>query len=401
MKKLTLFVLMLSILGSSFVFAQDNLTITGQIRPRTLLVNKNFNSDIAGNSFTELRTRIGVKFMPLDDLCGMIQLQDSRIYGTEHTTMSSTSNIDLHQAFFNLKKIFGLPVKLKAGRMELAYGAQRLIGSVGWHNVGRSFDGGVLKLCTEKIEVDIINASLAESYWAGDSLDNCLYAAYGNLKLVPDLKVQPYVISEIVRSGDMCRHTLGLFLAGKVGPIAHEIEAAYQLGSMTETVDISAMMLTANFKYKLNSSLNPVIGAGIDYLSGDDGKDEAKYKVFNTLYATNHKFYGFMDYFLNIPVHTYGLGLMDIHGKAAIAPNKKLTVAAAYHLFSANADYTLQDGSTSTAFGSEIDLTLIYKYNKKVKLQGGFSLFTPGDIFKETKGEDSSTWGYLMAIVNL
>jgi len=62
-------------------------------------------------------------------------------------------------------------------------------------------------------------------------------------------------------------------------------------------------------------SMSPVLSAGVDYLSGDDGEDETKYKVFNTLYATNHKFYGFMDYFLNLPVHTYGKGLMDMHGK--------------------------------------------------------------------------------------
>ena len=44
---------------------------------------------------------------------------------------------------------------------------------------------------------------------------------------------------------------------------------------------------------------------------------DKKYNVFNTLYATNHKYYGFMDYFIDIPRHTYGLGLIDIHAKAS------------------------------------------------------------------------------------
>ena len=108
-----------------------------------------------------------------------------------------------------------------------------------------------------------------------------------------------------------------------------------------------------------------------------------------------------MDYFLNIPTHTYNLGLMDIHAKASIAPIQKLKVSLAFHMFNANADYTLIDGSTSTSFGSEVDLTLAYKYDANVNLVGGLSFFAPGDIFKETKGEDSSMWYYMMAIVNL
>lgn len=36
--------------------------------------------------------------------------------------------------------------------------------------------------------------------------------------------------------------------------------------------------------------------ASADYLSGDSG-DSDKYKAFNVLYGTHHKFYGAMDYF--------------------------------------------------------------------------------------------------------
>jgi hypothetical protein len=113
-----------------------------------------------------------------------------------------------------------------------------------------------------------------------------------------------------------------------------------------------------------------------------------------------------MDYFINIPTHTFGLGLTDIHAKAAVSPTDKFKAALAFHLFNSSEDfsYTTSDSPTvksSTNFGSEIDLTLIYSYNTAVKFQGGFSLFSPGEIFKQTKGEDTATWSYLMAIVNL
>ncbi len=403
MKKISLFFITFILLSSSFVIAQDNLKVNAQVRPRFQYDDKDFNSNTGANTFTELRSRLGTSYSPTSDLTGFIQIQDSRRFGAEASTLSDSKNLDLHQAYFNLKSIFNLPFNLKVGRMELSYGAQRLIGAVGWHNVGRSFDGSVLKLVTKSVDVDFIAARVNESGLVGDSLDQFLFSAYGNLKIVNHLNIQPFAIYENTTDTDFNRVTLGLYVSckDKKKAFQHELDAAYQLGSQDATKDISAFMVAYNAGYTFNSSIKPMLGAGVAYLSGDDGADADKYKVFNTLYATNHKFYGYMDYFLNIPNHTYGLGLMDIHVKASIAPAKKLKVALAYHMFNANADYTLIDGSTSTNFGSEMDLTLSYKYNSNVNFVGGLSFFSSGDIFKETKGEDSSMWSYVMAVVNL
>ena len=401
MRRPFIFVLAALLLMCSLALAQEKVKFNGQVRTRSNLSNKDFNSDTKANSYTELRTRFGAQFMPTEDVTGFIQLQDSRIYGQEPHTLASTENVDLHQAYFNIQNIFDVPFNLKAGRMELSYGAQRLIGAVGWHNVGRSFDGGVLQLNTKSLDVDFISARLHESELPGDSTDIGLWSAYGNVKMNNNLKLQPYIIGESKFKEDFSRYTAGAFLSGKHGAFSHEIELAYQFGTQMTDVDISAFMVTANFNYALSGSSKPALGVGVDYLSGDDGKDVNKYKVFSTLYATNHKFYGYMDYFLNIPVHTYGLGLMDMHIKAAVSPGKKLKLAGAFHQFNANADYTLEDGATSTSFGSEIDLTFFYTYNKSVKFQGGYSMFFAGDIFKETKGEDTSSWFYLMMIANL
>ncbi len=403
MKKVACLLILLSLVFSGFAIAQDKVEVNAQIRPRTQLDAKDFNSNTAFYSYTELRSRLGVKYSPSKKLSGFIQLQDSRRYGTEASTLSDSRNLDLHQAYFKIKNFFGLPINIKAGRMELSYGAQRLIGAVGWHNVGRSFDGTVLTLVTKSLDIDFISARVNETGLVGDSLDQFLFSAYGNIKAISRLNLQPFVIAEKINRNDFQRFTVGLHVSckDKKKPFQHELDAAYQLGTQKTDQSISAFMVAANLGYTFNAKIKPMLGAGVAYLSGDDGKDASKYKVFNTLYATNHKFYGYMDYFLNIPKHTYGLGLMDIHAKASIIPFSKFKLALAYHMFNANADYTLLDGSTSTSFGSEIDLTLAYKYDSNVKFVGGFSFFAPGDIFKETKGEDSSMWSYVMAIVNL
>ena len=399
MKRITNLITMLLILATN-AFAQTGLDVSAQIRPRLQLNNKDFNSDIASSSFTELRTRVGLKFSPIENLTGFVQLQDSRFYGTEPNTLTGIDNIDLHQAYFSLNKLFDLPLNLKLGRMELAYGPQRLIGAVGWHNVGRSFDGGVLQLNTEKLDIDLFSAQTNENFELGDTNDFSLIGAYGNLKVSKNYKIQPFVIGEMLTGSDFSRYTLGFYINGNVGNLAHEVEGAYQLGSINKNVDISAFMLAFNASYSFDTPIKPTLGAGVDYLSGDDGTDD-KYNVFNTLYATNHKYYGYMDFFIDIPTHTLGLGLMDIHFKADISPISKLKTSLAFHMFNSNADFTLLDGKTSTSFGSEIDLTLLYNYNSAVNFQAGFSLFSPGDIFKQRRGEDSATWGYLMAVVNL
>ncbi len=401
MRRPFIFILAAFLLTSSFALTQEKVKFNGQVRTRSNLSDKDFNSNTGIDSYTELRTRFGAQLMPSEDVIGFIQLQDSRIYGQEAHTLANSQNVDLHQAYFKIQNIFNLPFNLKAGRMEISYDSQRLLGAVGWSNVGRSFDGGILQLNTKSLDVDFISARLRESGLPGDSADVSLAAAYGNVKMDNNLKLRPFIIAESKIKEAFSRYTAGAYISGKHGAFSHEIELAYQFGTQMKDVDIAAYMATINFNYALSGSFKPTLGAGIDYLSGDDGQDINKFKVFSTLYATNHKFYGYMDYFLNIPVHTYGLGLMDIHAKVAASPSKKLKLAGAFHQFNANADYTLKDGATSTSFGSEIDLTFFYTYTKSVKFQGGYSMFFPGDIFKETKGKDTSNWFYFMMIANL
>ncbi len=395
MKK-RLFIVLL-FLSSSVFYSQSKWEVSGQIRPRLQVVDKDFNSDISSINFTELRTRVGVKFLPTSKLTGFIQLQDSRVYGTEPNTLSNTSNIDLHQAYFKLNQLFDLPINIQLGRFELSYGPQRLIGAVGWHNVGRSFDGGVIQLSSNKANFDFFMLKTNESFNVNDTNDFSVAGIYSDLKIVKNYKIQPFIIAEMESGTDFGRYTLGFYINGNLRKLSHEVEAAYQFGSLNESVDIAAYMFALNLKYNFGK---PSLGAGIDLLSGNDLMDAENYQAFSTLYATNHKYYGFMDYFLNIPNSTYGAGLVDIHLKGEIKLIEKLKTSVAFHIFNSSKEVTLPDNKKSNSFGSEFDLTLAYKYSSLVKFQGGFSFFSPGEIFKQRKGEDSSTWVYLMAVVN-
>jgi hypothetical protein len=127
----------------------------------------------------------------------------------------------------------------------------------------------------------------------------------------------------------------------------------------------------------------------LDIVSGDDTtttEDESFY----TLFATNHKFYGHMDYFLNLPVHTKGLGLKDFHVKIAGIKVGGFTINGAYHLFGAD--------KSSDSFGNELDLTFVKPITENVKCIAGYSMFMPGKL-KAENGVNGS-FAYLMTIVN-
>lgn len=105
-----------------------------------------------------------MKFQPAQNVTTVLQFQDSRTFGVEGgNTLANGSNIDLHQGYILLENVFKLPgLSLKVGRQEIAFGGQRLIGTVGWHNVGRSFDGGRLAFSRNGLSGEVWTAKLAE-----------------------------------------------------------------------------------------------------------------------------------------------------------------------------------------------------------------------------------------------
>jgi hypothetical protein len=120
-----------------------------------------------------------------------------------------------------------------------------------------------------------------------------------------------------------------------------------------------------------------------------------------------------MDYFLNIPRHTFGRGLIDSHLRATIAPTEKTKTQLAFHYFRSHRSVVLPDDSKSKAFGSELDFTLVYQYDPKLNLTCGASAFFPGDIFKNlpssfdrltgngTGGDRVTSWIYVMATLTI
>lgn len=385
--------------------AQEAVKFSGQIRPRFIIDNRDFNSNTGFDSYGEMRTRAGITFTPIENFKGFFQVQDSRTFGEEPGTISNTQNLDLHQAYFLVENIFDLPVSLKAGRMEASYGTERIMARNNWNNIGRSFDGVTLQIdfCTLcETKLDLFAFRVAETGFVDDSLDENVLGAFADMQFIKGHKFQPFVVyyNSTASSYPFNSFSVGTYLTGSINGFSHQAELITQFSDDKEdsAKSLSAFFIGYNATYNFGGTFKPLVSAGLDYYSGDDDLNDNKHKEFSRLFGAGHKYLGYMDYF---PKNTFGVGLMDIHVKAGLTPIGKLNLLTALHLFNSAEDYTLTDNSTSNKFGTEIDFVLSYDYNDYLDFQLGGGVFFPGAIFEENFGPDNSTWFYIMAIVDL
>ncbi|MFC1557427.1 alginate export family protein [candidate division KSB1 bacterium] len=404
MKKILLVVLLAGIVIPHDGLAQGLWSFGGQVRHRYEMDNKDFNSDTNFDNFSLLRSRFNALYRHSDNVEAFFQLQDSRTFGEETSTLDdgSADNIDFHQVYVRINNLFDYPVDVKLGRMEAIYGNERLLGAVGWHNVARSFDGFIFSIRGKSFVVDIFNFKEIEARQAGENLDRNLYGVYGIVNNSDSYSIQPYILYQRQQPTRVLnRITFGTYVDGTSGNFSYKTEIAFQTGDRFDR-DVNAYLTSAALRYTHPQlSYSPVLTGGVDIVSGDSNLLDNNYRIFDTMYATNHKFYGFMDYFLNIPDNTLGMGLNDLYAGLELHPLDRLNIAAVGHLMLSNKDYQLLSGSASNSFGSEIDITLRHAYDETVSVVGGLSFFLPGDIFKEVRGDDASTWLYLMTTVNL
>jgi hypothetical protein len=169
-----------------------------------------------------------------------------------------------------------------------------------------------------------------------------------------------------------------------------------------------------------NAAWKPTVTLWYDSLTGQDDDDSAggDWGQFDTMYDTGHKFYGFQDFYLHrAGAGTGYYGLEDYAIKFKASPRPGWTLKADFHHFrtqtdlsgaDANtviaADTTLSDTAMDEDLGSEIDLTVVHKYDANTKIVAGYSHYMTTYTFAEINGagtaggsvnNDGSDWAYL------
>ena len=396
--------------------AETEINISGQVRVRDEMEKKDFNpADTYTQSFSLLRSRIGIEAIVDKNTHAFVQFQDSREFG-DYTvwgvpasgSLNNGRNVDIHQAYIQIDNLFGKGWGGKAGRFELNLGNQRVFGAVGWSNVGRAWEGESFWYNNDKYNFSFHWLSKLELNNPSYDNDFDIFGVYSQFK---ELNLDLYGFYEYNADtnglgqgiNQLERASIGTYYKRKYQQFDFETNGVFQFGTlprpgmMDSTLDITAFMFTFETGYSFEGNGNARIAGAIDYTSGDDDPTDDKYNTYNNLYYTGHKFRGYMDYF----VGSNQSGLMDLILRGKIDPINGWIIKGDFHYFTTAKDYAdpINSGTTKDV-GAEIDLTVKTSRVKGVTLQGGVSLFLPSESFAGMKDPDPGFWFYDMATVN-
>jgi hypothetical protein len=378
----------------------QEITLGGELRPR-YEVRDLVGTDAIRSEFTSMRTRASIAVAVDPGVGVFVQLQDVRVFGEEGSTLGdySADGLDLHQGWMELGSAAEEGLSIRVGRQAAAYGGERLLGAVDWAQQGRSFDGVRVRYRPSATAVvDGLAFRLRDSQTApGAPPDESLYGVYSTLEAsgVLDLFALVDTHKEMVLDGT--RYTLGARWVSSRGRFNWRVEGAYQGGGADGalgTRDFAAFMVGGRVATVVREGLTATLW--YDYLSGDNDTGDSTVRAFDTLFATNHKFYGYMDFFTDIPGATNQRGLQDVALKGSYSLGEGRTLRADIHSFRVAA----ADGLPSGHIGDELDMTYNWTYAPGVTLTGGLSYFVAGsDMPPVTAPGNNEVFGYVMADV--
>ncbi|GGG00372.1 alginate export family protein [Pontibacter amylolyticus] len=386
--------------------AWAQLYLTPQVRPRAEWRNgyQSLPNGQDGAFFVSQRSRITLDYKQ-DKVQTRFSLQDVRVWGDE-AHLKDVPSTAMHEAWGELALSDKFAVRL--GRQEFVYNNDRLLGNVDWVQQARSHDGLLLKARWQGISVDAGGAFNQEKEALFDthySMNN--YKVLGFLwaqkQLGDQLSVSAMHISDGFQRPDTVggvyfRHTYGLDLTYQRERLQFNGSLYRQSGEHGSGKKIAAYLAVAEAAYTYQPFRFTL---GTTYLSGMAGQ-ERKVHSFNTLYATNHKYYGFMDYFINVPADTRQGGLLNTYLKTTFSPKPRYSISLDYHYFALAKNLHASEthaGTNNRYLGSELDAVLQYKHSDQIQFSVGYSNLFAGRSMAAIKPGDASAyadWGWVM-----
>jgi hypothetical protein len=418
--------------------------------------------------FTLQRMRLSFDADINRNVMARVMFQDSRTFG-EHegnsfdsiNTDDNLSRTDVQEGYVQLRNLGDITplltnVQLRIGRWQQDYGNQRQIGSLGWANQSRSYDGAKVMYKKGNLWVDVFAWQVHENATGGVSgsrafdqttdLDTVLYGMYSQYKFGGALKgnlIEPFVIvkaestdedrsSLTLHTENETRYSWGFRAAGSdidgLGGFDYTVEPVWQTGTSRytplnlsttrhakENIDAWAIHAEAGYTFK-NVPWTPRIGYAYSFASGDDNYNQGTQKTFKQISPTQHAHNGYMDVvgWQNVRDH-------QIH--FSVKPTKKLAVDVKAHFFEldqesddwysvggtvrrAGSDQFIDKNGTTQdtddELGQEIDVTLKYKLFENFGVVAGYSHFFAGDFIEDTSAgvDRGSDWFYLQTTVS-
>jgi hypothetical protein len=367
------------------------------------------------DSYFLSRFRFNAVVTPSRWLSTTVQLQDARVAEKQvgPTAPPFRGPLDLRMAYADIGDTRNGALSARAGRQELAFGEQRLIGHLNWTNTARTFDGVRATIRRGAYQVDVFGASVVRI--DDDSFDtsgngNRLGGAYGAFSaLVPHAVVEPYFFwradrdlrTESATTGNLDQKTIGARFNGRLAAgLDYGVEMAGQTGSLgSDSIGAWAghWQLRESFPGRMDVRL---IGE-FNYASGDADPADGARGTFDQLYPTGHDKLGLADQvgWRNIRHARAGLEITPVRGWPVTASHHAWWLAnrqdALYNAGGA-AIARVPGGAQSAHVGQEIDVQLTRALTPQILVAGGYAHMFTGPFLKEaTPGADYS-YPYVM-----
>jgi len=399
--------------------AQAQFSLTGEIRPRTELYN-GVNTSLA-QKLDEPGSRIGVATQQRSRLYFSYQSEAGikvvftpqlvNFWGQmpqaydllgDGAPGAPETNFSVYEAYAEYKA--NEMYTLKVGRQAISYGDQRWFGALGWAASGRAHDAFVNKFSFGDVKLDVgialnqtkhVNALDSAAISAIRVGYKSLQYAWLTLPTAGALSLQAMITNVTAGAATSATEisygnvtTFALLPSFKFSSDLSLNASVY--GQLNENNKGIGYLLAADITYK---GLGLPLTIGADVLSGTSAAEDGT-NTWAQPFGTNHKFYGFMDFFYVGETVRGANGLTDLYAKAVVKTGSKTKLIIMPHIFSSTLDVEQSGGS----LGTEIDVVFNYNVAKGFNFKLGYSKFFATSLMETAYGGDKSAgnqWAWM------
>ncbi len=298
MKKVVVVVLMVCMGAVAYADLQ-NVTVGGELRIRGRWW-ENWND--VSLAYVEQLTALHVNADFTDNVSAFMEIHTYDKWGeafrsnylTGVDSRGSAENTSFHQAYINVDKMFGTPLRLRVGRQDLTFGKAWLLGSQVSPTWWYSYDAVRLTYAVDKFSVDAWWAKLAENSPIEEDGDVDYYGIYATYNACDLLNVSPYWV--YIRDGRTPGvsevHTPALRVWGAGSGFDYNVELAYQFGESEQAsamfahdLDYDAWAGDVEVGYTLDNAMKPRFSLGGAYFEGNGDPNSADSVSFNRLFS--------------------------------------------------------------------------------------------------------------------
>lgn len=377
-------------------------SIDFQVRARE--ENQSSDKYISGNDAVYALTRVwgGLEIRPSRQFTAYLQFVDAHALALPLTYVAANmrDEFDARQAFLAWHPKH---IEIIAGRQELRYGSERLVGISNWTNTSRTWDGFLGRI-GDKNRLDLFSTSVVvihptslDTHGAGLTFHGAVatfttWAPHWVISPFVLVKALPRVQSQQSIYGTETEVTPGAEVSTKFPiHIYFDILAAMQRGSYSnDSIRAAAGFIKAGY-FAEALSWKPRLAGEYDYASGNPKTDPNRIGTFDQQYPSNHNAFGLTDLFgfQNVKQQRVNLDVAPRRPLALLMQQEWLQVSTPFDsVYSGSASATVKAPATgflSSDIGREFDASGQYAFlgEGDMTLNAGVGRFSPGTLMRQ------------------